>query len=83
MKKPKLIFKVNQNYTAKVYVGKKWHKKDVIQVDIVGEPKDFTVVLTKNTRNENGVLCTEYDENGELRIAQEKKTYHIKSGDCV
>ena len=44
MKKPKLVLKVNQNLTAKVYVGGKWHK-DVAAIDIKGIPCKFEVRL--------------------------------------
>lgn len=76
MKKPKLIFKVNQNLTAKVYVGGKWHK-DVAAIDIKGIPYKFEVRLLKYKRNSQGCFYTEFDENGELCIAQETKTYQI------
>lgn len=77
MKKPKLIFKVNNNYLAKVYVGGKWCK-DVAAIDIKGIPCKFEVRLLKYKRNSQGCFYTEYDENGELCIAQEVKVYHIK-----
>lgn len=79
MKKPKLIFKVNNNYSAKVYVGGKW-QKDVCEIDVHGEPMDYTVKLTINKRNANGVFYTENDKNGVPYIAQEIKIFHIKKG---
>lgn len=77
MKKPKFMFKVNQNYLAKVYVGGKW-QKDACEIDVHGEPMDYTVKLTINKRNAKGLLYTEKDENGVPYIAQEIKVYHIK-----
>ena len=76
MKKPKLVLKVNQNLTAKVYVGGKWHK-DVAAMDIKGIPCKFEVRLLKYKRNSQGRFYTKFDENGEPCIAQETKTYQI------
>lgn len=76
MKKPKFLLKVNNNYLAKVYVGGKWHK-DVAAIVIKGIPMKYEIRLLKNKRNTQGCFYTEYDENGELCIAQEIKTYQI------
>lgn len=70
MKRPKLLFKVNRNNRAKVYVGGKW-QKDVSVINILGEPWKYTVVMNVYKRK-NGALIA---ENGEL--AEEIKTFHI------
>lgn len=79
MKKPKLIFKVNQDYTAKVYVGGKW-QKDVCELEIHGEPYDFEIKVKRLKRNSDGVFFVENDENGNPEIATVTKTYRVKRG---
>lgn len=54
MRKPKFIFKVNQNNTAKVYVGDKWHKY-VQQLEIVAKPQNILVTITEYKLNKKGV----------------------------
>lgn len=71
MKKPKMIFKVNRNNLAKIYVGKKWHKR-AMMVDIHAEPMDYTISVTSFKANKNGVA---YVENNE--VAKETKVYKI------
>ena len=44
MKKPKFIFKVNHNNTAKVYANKKWQKY-VSEIHIDGYPMDYNIEI--------------------------------------
>ena len=70
-KKRKMIFKVNNNKTAKLYLNKKWHR-DIAELDIHAEPFEYTIKIKQNKRNERG-KC--YVEDGE--IASESKTYRL------
>ena len=69
MKKPKFILKVNQNNTAKVYVGGKWHKY-VQELDIIAKPQNIQVIITELKTNKKG--CP-YVVDGD--IASEIKSY--------
>ena len=66
-----MIFKVDRNNLAEIYVGKKWHKR-AIMVDIHAEPLEYTITLTEYKENENGTV---YVENNE--VAKETKIYKI------
>ena len=70
-KKCKMIFKVNSNKTAKLYLNKKWHR-DVTELDIHAEPFEYTIKIKQNKRNERGKF---YVEDGE--IASETNTYKL------
>lgn len=70
-KKRKMILKVNNNKTAKLYLNKKW-QRDVAELDIHFEPFEYTIKIKQNKRNKRG-HC--YVEDGE--IASETKTYRL------
>lgn len=57
MRKPKFVLKVNQNNTAKVYVGGKWHKY-VQEVDVIAKPQNIQVILTELKTNKKGFPYT-------------------------
>ena len=59
-KKPKFIFKVNRNKTAKVYINNKW-LKDVVEINIKGRPYDYRIEVRRYKR-ENGRLVVNHDE---------------------
>lgn len=72
MKRPKLKFVVNRNNTAKVYINNKW-LKDVAEINIHGEPWNYSVVVQQNKRNADGTICVDNNE-----IVKKIKEYHIK-----
>ena len=53
MKKPKLIFKINRNNTAKIYVGGKWQKY-VSAVEIDAKPFCHDVKIEQIKHGSNG-----------------------------
>lgn len=53
MKKPKLIFKINRNNTAKIYVGGKWQKY-VTAVEIDAKPFFHDVKIEQIKHGSNG-----------------------------
>lgn len=73
MKKCKLIFKVDGKNRGKVYIGHKW-QKDVTEINIHGEPYDYTIEIEKHKRDSRGMYCIVKGE-----IARETKTYKICS----
>lgn len=73
-KKPKLIFKINRNNTAKIYVGGKW-QKDVTRVQIYAEPLDHDVWIEQIKRNEFGGVLVENDD-----LVRDEKHYQFKAG---
>lgn len=70
MKKPKFILKVNQNNTAKVYVGGKWHKY-VTELEIIAKCQNIQVTLTEYKLNKKGFP---YALNGDIAV-QDKKYF--------
>lgn len=70
-KKPKMIFKVNRNRTAKLYINGKWIRK-ITRLDIHAEPLEYFVELERCRINKNGMCYVENDE-----IAKETKFYKI------
>lgn len=70
MKKPKFLFKVNENNTAKVYVNGKWQKY-ATEVLVIAKPQDITVSITKYKTNKQG-LCV-----ADNAVVSETKTYHF------
>lgn len=73
-KKPKLIFKINRNNSAKIYVGGKWQKY-VASAEIYAEPFNHDVVITQYKRNEQGGFAVENDNP----VYQTKK-FHFGAG---
>lgn len=73
-KKPKLIFKINRNNTAKIYVGGKW-QKDVTKVQIYAEPQDHDVWIEQTVRDNTGRILVENNE-----INHKEKHYQFKAG---
>ena len=71
MKKPKFIFKVNQDNTAKVYCGGKWHNH-VTDVMVYAKPQDISVCITKYKTNKYDKLYVVDNE-----IPQEVKCFHF------
>lgn len=69
MKKAKFILKVNNNYTAKIYLNKKW-LKDVTALSLEAVPYTYKLEIEQYKRNEKGYLYAENDE-----IAKGKHTY--------
>lgn len=66
MKKPKLIFKINRNNTAKIYINGKWQKY-VSAVEIDATPFCHNIKVEQIKLDSNGqpiienneVVCTE------------------------
>lgn len=72
MKKPKFVFKINHNNTAKVYINGKWQKK-VTSIEIHGEPKSFDIDIEQYKTDKKGLLIvTESNE-----IEKTNSHYHI------
>lgn len=71
MKKSKLIFKVNKNNTAKLYLGGKWHK-GVTMLNIHGEPLQYTIEVEKYIQNKQGGYIVEDNE-----LLKETRVYQI------
>lgn len=70
MKKPKFLFKIDSNTRGKVYINKKW-QKDVVSIDIHGEPNNYSITMEQYKRKDGHFQV----ENNE--IVTEKNTYHI------
>lgn len=73
-KKPKLIFKINRNNTAKIYVGGKWQKY-VTSAEILAEPFKHDVVITQCKRNEQGGFAVKNDN-----LVYRTKKFHFGAG---
>lgn len=73
-KKPKLIFKINRNNTAKIYVGGKWQKY-VKKVEICAEPFKHDIVITQYKRNTQGDILIENDN-----LVYQTKKFHFGAG---
>lgn len=71
MKRNHLVFKVDSNKRGKVYVGGKW-QKDVVMIDIHGEPFDYMVEIEQYKRDANGRLLVKDDD-----IERKTKIYRI------
>ena len=71
MKKNKMIFKVSGDNRGKIYIGRKW-QKDVTEINIHGEPHDYTIEIKRYKRDARGCVWV---VDGE--IATETKTYKI------
>lgn len=69
MKKAKFILKVNNNYTAKVYLNKKW-LKNVTALRLESVPWIYKLEIEQYKLNEKGHLYAENDE-----IVTEKHKY--------
>lgn len=76
MKKCKLIFKVDGKNRGKVYIGHKW-QKDVTEINIHGEPYDYTIEVTQYKRDKNGSFVV---RDGEI---DEKTTKYKFKRDMV
>ncbi len=74
MKKPKLLFKVDHNNRGKVYINHKW-LHDVTEINIHGEPWNYSVVVERYKRDKNGKFVIENDE-----ISRYLTEYHIRGG---
>lgn len=73
MRKPKLILKIDRNNRAKLYFNGKWHQKDVVKLDLHGEPWEYVIETEEIVRNKYG-FATIIDNE----IATEKKVYRIR-----
>ena len=71
MRKPKLIFKVDRNNRAKLYLNKKW-VKDVTEISLHGIPFEYEVEIERYKRFKDGRMYITQDG-----LAREKKTYRI------
>lgn len=71
MKKPKLIFKINRNNTAKIYVGGKWQKY-VTAVEINAIPFCHDIKIEQIKRDSNGIPIIENDE-----VLHTEKSFHF------
>ncbi len=71
MKKPKLIFKINRNNTAKIYVGGKWQKL-VARAEIVAEPFDHNVKIEQVKLGHDGQPVIENNE-----VIHTEKHFHF------
>lgn len=69
MKKAKFILKVNNHYTAKVYLNKKW-LKNVTALRLKAVPWIYKLEIEQYKLNEKGHLYVENDE-----IAAKTTTY--------
>ena len=76
MKKSKLIFKVNKDNTAKLYLGGKWHK-GVTMVNIHGEPLQYTIEVEKYVQNKRGEYIVESNE-----LLKETRVYRMGRKIC-
>lgn len=73
MKKPKLLFKVDHNNRGKVYINHKWLQY-VTEINIHGEPWNYSVVVERYKRNKDGKFAIKNDE-----IQRYITEYHIGS----
>lgn len=71
MKRPKLIFKINRNNTAKVYVGGKWQKY-VSAVEIDAKPLCHVVKIEQIKHGSNGRPTIENND-----VVRTKKCFHF------
>ena len=71
MKKPKLIFKINRNNTAKIYVGGKWQKY-VSAVEINAKPFCHDIKIEQIKHDSNGQPIIENDE-----VVRKEKCFHF------
>lgn len=71
MKRKQLVFQIDSNKRGKVYVGGKW-QKDVVMLDIHGEPFDYEVEIEQYKRDANGRFLVKDDE-----IERKTKIYRI------
>lgn len=71
MKKPKLIFKINRNNTAKIYVGGKWQKK-VSSVEINAEPFCHDIRIEQIKHDTNGCPIVENND-----VVRTEKHFHF------
>lgn len=69
MKKAKFILKINNNYTAKIYLNKKWIK-DVTALKLEAVPWIYKLEIEQYKLDEKGLPYAENDE-----IAKEKSIY--------
>ena len=75
MKKPKLIFKINRNNTAKLYIGGKW-QKNATAVVINTKPLCHDVKIEQIKRDSNGHPI--FEDNEVLRT---EKHFHFGTVD--
>lgn len=66
-----MIFKVNRNRTAKLYINGKW-QKHITRLDIHAEPFDYTVEFDRHLVDEKGHPIIENDE-----LVKETKNFKI------
>ena len=71
MKKPKLIFKINRNNTAKLYIGGKW-QKDAAAVVIDAKPLCHDIKIEQIKRDSNGYSIIEDNE-----VVRTQKCFHF------
>ena len=71
MKRPKFLFRVDENNNAKVYVGGKWHNH-VTEILLTGKPQNITVSITEHKTNKHGAVYVADNE-----IVTEVKNYHF------
>lgn len=71
MKKPKLIFKINRNNTAKIYVNGKWQKY-VSAVEIDAKPFCHDIKIEQIVCDSNGQPIIENNE-----VLHTEKHFHF------
>lgn len=70
-RKPKLIFKINRNNTAKLYVGGKW-QKNVRSLSILALPFSHDIEFEQIKHDGSGKIMVENNE-----IVCEKTSIHF------
>ena len=70
-RKPKLIFKINRNNTAKLYVGGKW-QKNVRSLSIHAPPLSHDIEFEQVRHDGEGKIVVENND-----IVLEKKRIHF------
>ncbi len=71
MKKPKLIFKINRNNTAKIYVNGKW-QKCVSAVEIDAKPFCHDIRIEQIKHDSNGQPIIKNNE-----VVRTEKSFHF------
>ena len=75
MKKPKLIFKINRNNTAKIYVGGKWQKR-VTKVEINAKPFCHDIKIEQIKHGSNGRPMIDNND-----VVRTEKNFHFGAVD--
>lgn len=71
MKKPKVLFKINRNNTAKIYINGKWQKY-VSNLEITSLPFCHDIEIEQVKHSADGNILVSDNE-----IVREKKKFHF------